>query len=233
MLSSDTHRVLSDLRDQLYQLADIGDDSHDPVLREEILDSLILSLMALSGLTHESMLRSLDWRFLEMGRRIERALLTGNLLRSTLVTVLDDDAEEQVLETLMLSSETLNTYRRRYPKGAKISTALPIMMFDESNPRSLIYQINALEEHLASLSTPTRTHTLTPPQRALLHAASELRLAHSAELSTIESQGSRQKLDDLLALVLVQMTHCADRISEAHFEQSRKPHQLIFANTGG
>ena len=50
-----------------------------------MLNQMIVDLSAFSGLGMESMTRGPGWRFLDMGRRIERALHTISLLRSTLV----------------------------------------------------------------------------------------------------------------------------------------------------
>lgn len=234
MLSSDTHRVINDLREQLYALdpfLTITDDI-DLVMREEALDGIITSLMALVGLTHESMVRGIGWRFLELGRRLERGLLTGNLLRTTLREVRDPLLETQILETLLLSSETKNAYMRRYPKGLKVNTALPIMMLDPTNPRSLIYQLKSLQQHLSELASTARPTSLNLPQRSLLKATTELQLAYAEELASLENGGIRFKLDDLLILVNTQLSHCAQRISDIHFEQASPLQQLNFGGSG-
>lgn len=232
LLSADSQRIISDIREQRQRLVELTDDT-DAVAREEALDDLITSLMALNGLTHESMQHSIGWRFLEVGRRIERAMLTASLLRSTLVPVLEDEDEEEMLQALMLSSETLTTYRRRYPKGAKVDTALPIMMFDDANPRSLMYQVTMLEKHLQALVKHEKRHLLSPSQRSLLKTSTELRLAYAEELSTLMVDNKRQKLDDLLASVLTHLSRCAQRVSDEHFEQTRTPQQLTLAASGG
>ena len=46
------------------------------------LDALILHLAAFSGMQAENMTRGHGWRFLEVGRRIERALGVINLLHA-------------------------------------------------------------------------------------------------------------------------------------------------------
>ncbi len=136
MLSGDTHRVLSDLRDTLNDLpAQLQPDSL--AAPEEALDPLITSLLALSGLSQESMIRGFGWRFLEMGRRLERTLQTTLLLRALLVPVLDDDAEEQLLEAALMCGEVLVTYRRRYRSQPELRNALVLLLLDRSNPRSL------------------------------------------------------------------------------------------------
>ena len=72
MLSADTRIIINELRDHIHEL-DRAYTNGLPSAPEESLDSLVTSLLALSGLNHESMLCGLDWTFQEIGRRTERA----------------------------------------------------------------------------------------------------------------------------------------------------------------
>ena len=62
---------------------------HDPSRRLiamlEVMDRKVISLAAFGGLVAESMTRGQGWRFLDMGRRLERSLHLIGLLRRTLV----------------------------------------------------------------------------------------------------------------------------------------------------
>ena len=46
----------------------------DLFLVAESLHDVVLSLMAMAGLSGESVVRGPGWRFLDLGRRVERAL---------------------------------------------------------------------------------------------------------------------------------------------------------------
>jgi len=83
LMSSDTLRVINDVRDGLDSLDEAlsGGLTSAP---EEALDPLVTTLMALSGLAQESMIRGVGWRFMEIGRRIERGLQTVTLVRELL-----------------------------------------------------------------------------------------------------------------------------------------------------
>jgi uncharacterized alpha-E superfamily protein len=50
---------------------------------------MIIDLSAFSGLIAESMTRTLGWRFLDLGRRVERALQTMLVIRNLLLPLED------------------------------------------------------------------------------------------------------------------------------------------------
>jgi len=113
LLSSDTLRVINDIRDTLDGLdASLGVDL--AAAPEEALDPLVTALMALSGLTHESMTRGIGWKFMEMGRRIERGMQVTVIIRALVVPALAVYETRQLLLALLLSTEILMTYRRRH-----------------------------------------------------------------------------------------------------------------------
>lgn len=226
LLSADTQRVLSDIRDQQTALSALHCDS-DPVVQEEALDGLVTSLMAFGGLTQESMPRELGWRFLEVGRHLERALLTVILVRSTLVPVIHSVAQEQLSETLLLASETLTAYRRRQTSGYPLEHVLSLLLLDEANPRSVLYQANALAHHLEGLEGGRRSIGLPAAQRALLQGTTALRLASVTKITERNDAGYRDQLDALLANVELQLSQCALDIADAHFEALRAPQQLF------
>ena len=65
----------------------------------------------LAGLTADSMMHSQSWRFLDMGRRIERAIFIAQLLSDTLVNPGNDPA---LLEAILEITESSFPYRRKY-----------------------------------------------------------------------------------------------------------------------
>lgn len=231
MLSGDTHRVLSDLRDTLNDLpAQLQPDSL--AAPEEALDPLITSLLALSGLSQESMIRGFGWRFLEMGRRLERTLQTTLLLRALLVPVLDDDAEEQLLEAALMCGEVLVTYRRRYRSQPELRNALVLLLLDRSNPRSLQYQLDQLTQHLYELQGGASTSLLSEERRTLLEARTLLQLSRAEQLAELDDQGQRQALDTLLSQLFERLTATATLIAGHYFEHQRNPQQLVNTRWG-
>ncbi|KAA1172056.1 circularly permuted type 2 ATP-grasp protein [Marinobacter salinexigens] len=229
MLSGDTHRVLSDLRDTL---DDLPQQLRPGSLSapEEALDPLITSLLALSGLTQESMIRGFGWRFLEMGRRLERTLQSILLLRALLVPVLSEDEEEQVLEASLMCGEVLVTYRRRYRSQPELRNTLILLLLDRTNPRSLQYQLDQLTQHLSELQDAgdsTSSSILSEERRRLLEARTLLRLCRPEQLAELDKDGQRSALDQLLGKLFTLMNDTATLIAGHYFEHKSNPQQLV------
>lgn len=226
MLSADTHRVINDLRDELEALPTyLG--SGLAAAPEEALDPLVTSLLALSGLTQESMIRGFGWRFLEMGRRLERTLQSTALLRSLLAPSLDDSDQEQVVETVLLTTEVLITYRRRYRTRPMVTHGLTLIMLDKTNPRSLHYQIDLLRQHIEQLQSRERSPVLSEEHRCILEALTLVQLSRPEELSSDSDKGIREALDERLARIQSLLCTAANAISDRYFDHRSGPQQLV------
>lgn len=123
---------------------DIAYQNGLPEGTEASLDSLVTSLLAISGLNPENRLRGMDWIFLAIGRRAERARLTAILLKYTLTFAHPGMQERQILESVLLSGVALISFRRRYRGQTHISYGFELLMLDNSNQRSPNYQLEAL-----------------------------------------------------------------------------------------
>jgi len=99
------------------------------------------------------MTRGHGWRFLDLGRRLERALSVLKLLQGVLRIRLPLAVLEPVLEI----ADSVMTYRRRYFTAPHLAGVLDLLLRDESNPRSLIFQINVLHQHAIGLATDSKS----------------------------------------------------------------------------
>src|SRR5262249_26072932 len=88
-LSHDTWRVLQQLESQFNAFVPASAD-HRYLAGMDLLDGVIVSLSAFSGLLMENTTRGFGWRFLEIGRRIERALQLAELIGSALSAATTD-----------------------------------------------------------------------------------------------------------------------------------------------
>jgi uncharacterized alpha-E superfamily protein len=168
MLSADTRIIINELRDYI-RTVEVAYQDGLPELPEESLDNLVTSLLALSGLNHESMLRGMDWRFQEIGRRAERARLTAILLKHTLTRAVPGLQQQQILESVLMSVEALISFRRRYRGQMNIISGLDLLMLDGTNPRSLIYQVDRLRKYLLDLPRQEgQTSSLTSDMRPVM-----------------------------------------------------------------
>lgn len=145
-LSVDTWRALQRLRDEVRRVHQ-GGPRADIVSR---LHDLILTIEALSGLSMENMTRGPLWLFMDTGRRVERAITIVDTIAGALT---DADGEDSVpMELLLELWDSAMTYRSRYLSSPRLAAVLDLLLCDESNPRSLGFQLAALDEHMDSLA---------------------------------------------------------------------------------
>lgn len=228
MLSADTHRIINDLRDHLHEL-DRAFINGVPSAPEEALDPLVTTLLALSGLSHESMLRGVGWHFQEIGRRIERSLQTASLIDSLLTTSLPNFQQKQILESVLLSVEALITFRRRYRDTNDIGHGLDLLMLDDENPRSIIYQLHQLERHYSKLppTSLVKQPRLSPSNRLLVKSLSDMQLADVKVLATLNGETrNRDNLKQLLGDLVEQLEQFSSLLSDQYFDHQSDPQQL-------
>ena len=82
------------------------------------------------------MTREQGWRFLMIGRRLERAQGTATLLAETLAQAADSSAEPLILESLLRANDSVMTHRRRYRALLDPASFLEVLLLDERNPRA-------------------------------------------------------------------------------------------------
>jgi uncharacterized circularly permuted ATP-grasp superfamily protein/uncharacterized alpha-E superfamily protein len=139
-LSIDNWRIISRLADDLTDVpTELGE-----VL--ERLDRSVLAMMTLSGFALDGMTRDQGWRFLSVGRRIERLQFMSRVLREALAD--GGDTPDWLLE---LADSTI-TYRSRYMTRPQWLPVIDLLVADETNPRSIAYQALGLTDYLARLA---------------------------------------------------------------------------------
>lgn len=230
MLSADTQRIINDIRDELGVLEtnlNYGLGSAP----EEDLDPLVTALLALAGLSHESMVRGPAWHFMEMGRRLERALQTITMVRSLLVSNIEDFDNRLLLEPILLSLEALITYRRRYHAQYDMANGLEIILLDPANPRSLIYQIEKMQLQIEYLNEPRQTRELPRESRFALEASTTLKLSDLQVLAAANPQSNNlSELDQLMARLQHLIEEVAGAVAERYFDHTEGPQPLLHSS---
>jgi uncharacterized circularly permuted ATP-grasp superfamily protein/uncharacterized alpha-E superfamily protein len=188
----------------------------------ELLNGSIITLAAFSGLGVENMTRGLGWRFLDMGRRLERAVYTVNLLRRLLVEVAEHEAA--VLETLLVIADSSMDYRSRYLAAPQCAPVLDLLLTDDTNPRAVAYQLVALAEHVEHLPHDRAKPVLSPAQRLTMTALASLRLADVEALCEVGDGDHRWQLEALLTHLITDLPALSDMLTYhylSHAEPSR------------
>jgi len=135
--------------------ANLAVDSGDPDHLMEALDDLVRSIAAFTGLVNENMTRGAGWHFLDMGRRLERAIGAARSIAGVL-----SGAPGQIELGLKLALELADstiTHRTRYPAEPRPASVLDLVLADPANPRGLLYQLLRLKEHLEALGQDAGT----------------------------------------------------------------------------
>jgi uncharacterized circularly permuted ATP-grasp superfamily protein/uncharacterized alpha-E superfamily protein len=223
LFSADTRRVFNDIRDELAVLADPG-HSDLPSL-QGAQDRIITALMAIAGAASENMSRDLGWHFLNLGRCIERALLLIALLRAVLTTREAPEVELLLQESILAVAESLTHYRRRFRDRPQFEATLNLLLLDETNSRSLAYQLNAARHHLAVLPGQGE-RPYKREMRLILEATNLLNLA-DAEGLTKTDDGTRPQFDTLLIGLGHSLSETSIAFTATYFTHAQRPYQLI------
>jgi len=226
LLASEMLPAFNAIRDTLSQLDYAANQGFSKAL-EETLDPLLTSLMVLSGLTQESMERSTGWRFMEIGRRLERAEQTATLIRELLASDPEDSDSAVLMRTLLLSLKALNNYRRRYGAWMEVKSCLDLVLIDPTNPRSLLFQLEKLQRHLSALpAVTTHSRQLLPEDQAALEAVTRIKLAQLDELSVF-ADGKHGPLDNHLNRVSQLLSSITALLADKYFDHKQTSQQLV------
>lgn len=184
-LSADVWRLLDAM-----PAAGAADDAGALIDRATILQE---RFSALAGLAAENMGRTAGWRFHDLGRRVERAVLVCRQLRAFAL----DEASADDLTILLDLSDSQISYRARYMTGLSLAPVRDLIALDPYNPRSLAYQIGIIGKHLAALPTLRDDGMAEDQQLLAIELAGMVALAR-AEL--LDSQAVAAMESRLLAL---------------------------------
>ncbi len=202
----------------------------------DMIDAGLRTIAAFNGLTHENMTRNFGWSFLDMGRRMTRALNLAHMLLATLqpyrgdVAPVGGDEGGRLLFVLDLADNFI-TYRSRYRLNPMIAPVLDLLIVDESNPRSLAFQLAALNTHIDSLPQTGAVGGRTEVQRTALAILNDLRLTDVVKLAEIDGNGRRPTLGTLLASHVERIPLLSDAITRRYFSVVEKEPRWVRART--
>lgn len=179
-----------------------------------LLNTLIMDLGAFSGMEMENMTRGHGWRFLDFGRRLERAWSLVTVLRAALASEIEHGAG---LEPLLEIADSSMTYRRRYFSEAQLPAVLDLLLKDTSNPRSLAFQLDALRDHASHLPRDAGAPQLPEGRMRLESLAATLRETDLASLAPNAGNFPSPSLSDWLNQFLNGLAAVSDELSHQYF----------------
>jgi uncharacterized circularly permuted ATP-grasp superfamily protein/uncharacterized alpha-E superfamily protein len=184
-----------------------------------LLDDLITSLAAFAGLEQESMTRGAGWRFLDMGRRVERTLHIVSVMRGIRIAeppLMDETRAAPALEVLLELGESVMTYRQRYFASVQRAPVLELLLSDDTNPRAAIFQLAALERHLSALPQTAGQASACSPTTTALHIVQAARMT----MRTAEAVRHGPTLRTLLDSLAMTLPEISNLLAHAYFSHA-------------
>src|SRR5262245_35666878 len=218
-LSTDTLRILSQLesRSRPKGYVPMGD-------LLSMLNRSIITLVAFRGIEMENITRGPGWRFLNIGRRLERCGHLTQLLRGLLVPYKPDNPS--ILEMLLDVADSSMTYRSRYFTTLQPEPVLDLLMSDENNPRSLAFQLADLGEHFKRLPRLKSQAALDQEQETVARSLNRIRRADIQELCEANADRSRPHLAELLDSIAAMLPEVSNAITHGYFSLAQVSRQL-------
>ncbi len=177
----------------------------------ELLDDILFALSAFSGLAMESMTRGLGWRFMDSGRRIERAILLTDLIYMGVLK--NKETAHSNLEVLLEMSSSIMTYRSRYKATFQFAPVLDLLLIDESNPKSLAFQCSQLADHVEHLPKKNELRFSSPEEKICLEMLTSVRLLDLTSLKQGYSVIENIRLTDFIQSITSKMKMLAKEIN--------------------
>ncbi len=190
--SPDAWRAITELSDLINTPFEQG--MSESAIFERVNGALRI-IASFSGLAQENMVQIASWRFLELGRRLERALATSRFVRQF---AFDGDLQA-MLDGLLELADSQITYRLRYVMVAARGPVVDLVALDPNNPRSIVYQLARIEAHLAALPKRGDDSRLSPPEQIATALASRMLTADVGSIDEpflLEVEAALMKLSD-------------------------------------
>jgi uncharacterized alpha-E superfamily protein len=188
--SVDGWAALSDLEKTMGRMAATVTPGDDAALAMGIL---LRKVAGFSGLVHENMYRATGWRFLTIGRSLERAAMMADLL----AVFTAPDAPTGSLDLAIEIGDSAMTHRQRYAVMASPDSVVDLLALDGRNPRSILFHLTEIREQADLLSDASRNGKLSDLSRHIL--AVQTRTALQAP-ETLSPDALRALRDEILAL---------------------------------
>ncbi|WP_146346472.1 circularly permuted type 2 ATP-grasp protein [Phaeobacter marinintestinus] len=197
--SQDGWMALRDLADTARDFSDRvqpGDDA------ARAMWVLLRKLAGFAGLADENMYHSAGWRFLTIGRALERA----DFVVRSLIEFVNPDAPPGSLDVALELGDSVLSHRQRYAMQTSPLTVLDLLALDPDNPRSILSQISAIRNQNALLPKALEHGQMSDVSRRILQLHTSLAVAKPAGMTPEQLHHIRGELlgisDDLTALYL-------------------------------
>jgi uncharacterized circularly permuted ATP-grasp superfamily protein/uncharacterized alpha-E superfamily protein len=191
---------------------------------QDRLNHAIITLSAFGGLVMESMTRGDGWRFLDIGRRLERAIQMVELLRNGLPK--EAFGGVGVLEAILETADSSITYRSRYLTSVQVDLVLDLLLVDEANPRSIAFQLARLREHIGELPGSKTSIRRPAEERMALSLLNTVQLIDVRDLARSGERAAAEAREGLLGKLIADLSLLSETVTRAYFSHAAQSRRL-------
>jgi uncharacterized alpha-E superfamily protein len=219
-LADDMWRTINRLHDHIGQEDFSTDWTPQQIL--DLLNRCLTSVAAVTGFESEAMTRSQGWRFLDIGRRLERAAWYSTLIRTVSASAIGKRAQSRfgltvALDLLLELCDSFMTYRTRYMTLPDFALVTDLLVKDHTNPRSVAYQLQSLAIHCRRL--PGEATFSREMYDWVSDVADGLEQVDIADLHEADEQSFRQ-LEAILVETERRLPDISDKLTLRYFAHS-------------
>src|SRR5690606_6571317 len=121
-------------------------------------------------------------------------------------------------------------FRSRYFSTLQVAPVVDLLLTDETNPRSVIYQLEALVSHVQSLpSAPDRLRS--PQERIALSLLNDLKLTEIEPLCALDERGRYARLSSALLDLATRIPALSDSLSDRYLNHATVSRHLTLDET--
>jgi uncharacterized circularly permuted ATP-grasp superfamily protein/uncharacterized alpha-E superfamily protein len=192
--SADGWLALTDLSKTVHRFADTVEPGGDA---SRAMTVLLRKLAGFAGLVHENMYRGTGWRFLEIGRRLERALEMSRLASHLTAP----GAPLELLDLFVEIGDSVMTHRRLHKVNSGRLAVIGLLALDEANPRSIVFQLAEMKADVDALPAPDGGGHTNPVKREALRLHTGLAVREPAEVAPEFLKGLASSIAGLSDLI--------------------------------
>lgn len=164
LLSSEVWEAVNELHLTVQRrdlAAEVGDRPAD------LFRTVTTACQTVVGVAHETMPRDDAYRFLQIGRSLERAEMTCRFVQVRFERVGEDPTFEE-WGAVLRSVSAMEAFRKRHGASTSPEDVVSFLILDETLPRSVLFSLVAAQNHLERLGAPSRSVRLLGRTRAAL-----------------------------------------------------------------
>jgi uncharacterized alpha-E superfamily protein len=192
------------------------------VAGQRVLEAVVFDLAAFFGLCNEAMPHHYGWRFLDIGRFIERELASLELLKLALQTA--GQPGLPLWEVVLATTDNFTVYRRRYRSQLHPSAILDLSLFNETSPRSVGCMLKCQIRQVAHFPSQGSSSYRNLENRLIIDATTTLHLVDIDTLADLENfDAAREARAKLLVKLIEPMSTLSNAISHSHFSHVEAP----------